>query len=106
MSLDKNTSKCVGDFDTPSFNIKLKGKKQPKHSSKYMGVYWNKANKKWASNISFREKGVQFRKHLGFFDVERDAAIMYDKMAIRLGLPTNILTNLTTTKDDSTKQQK
>ena len=44
-------------------------------SSKYTGVYWNKANKKWRSRIYTKNK----TKHLGYFTNELEASEAYQK---------------------------
>ena len=42
-------------------------------SSKYVGVSWNKANNKWATQITINYKV----KHLGLFDIEEESAEAY-----------------------------
>jgi len=49
-------------------------------SSKYKGVYWEKAKKKFRARITHRGKNY----HLGHFDSEIDAAKAYDKKAKEL----------------------
>lgn len=44
-------------------------------SSKYTGVCFCKANKKWISNIYINKKHI----HLGYFDNEYDAHLAYEK---------------------------
>jgi len=46
-------------------------------TSKYKGVHWNKANKKWAAQITSNKKS----HHLGYFSNEIDAACAYDQAA-------------------------
>jgi hypothetical protein len=46
--------------------------KTPKN--KYLGVFWNKKNKKWKSQFS--------NTHLGYFDIEEEAARKYDEYLI------------------------
>jgi len=48
------------------------------HSSRFKGVYWNKALQKWHSRISIHGHRV----HLGFFDSEEDAALRYNDAAV------------------------
>lgn len=49
--------------------------KHLKSSSKYVGVYWHKQMKKWAACILINKKS----KHLGFFKIEYDAHLAYEK---------------------------
>jgi hypothetical protein len=59
-------------------------------SSIYQGVYYSKSTNKWRSRIMENGKGV----HLGCFENEIDAAIAYDKNAIRIygeGVKLNVL---------------
>ena len=46
-------------------------------TSKYLGVAFFKATKKWHSQISVNKK----LKHIGFFNTEVEAALAYNKMA-------------------------
>jgi len=55
-------------------------KKHLKSSSKYTGVYWNKANNKWQSIIYLNGK----LKHLGLFKDELDALEAYQKALSKL----------------------
>lgn len=47
-------------------------------SSRFKGVTWHKVNKKWRVQIAI--KGVKY--HLGMFDDEREAALMYNYAAM------------------------
>ena len=49
-------------------------------TSKYKGVFWEKAKKKFRAKITHNRKGI----HLGYFDDEIDAAKAYDKKAVEL----------------------
>jgi hypothetical protein len=51
--------------------------KQQNTSSKYKGVYFNKQCKKWKVQIKIDDK----RKHLGYFENEKDAARAYNEAA-------------------------
>lgn len=55
-------------------------KKQAGASSKYKGVCWHRAARKWAAGICSR--GVS--KHLGVFVEEKEAAMAYDTEAKKL----------------------
>jgi hypothetical protein len=52
-------------------------RKAQKHSSKYKGVHFMKANRKWMASIRLEGK----KKHLGYFENEFDAAMAYDAAA-------------------------
>jgi hypothetical protein len=54
-------------------------------SSRYAGVHWCNRNQKWASSI--RSKGVMI--HLGYFLVEKEAALKHDEAARELHRPVN-----------------
>jgi len=58
-------------------------------SSKYKGVYWCKRLKKWGSQIRHVDKTF----HLGFFTVEEDAGLAYNKKAIKLWGEEHVLLN-------------
>jgi hypothetical protein len=47
-------------------------------SSKYVGVYFNQRKSKWSSVVSF-ELGKS--EHLGYFEDEDDAMLLYDYIA-------------------------
>merc|ERR1711965_1246782 len=53
--------------------------------SKYVGVTWNKKNKKWQAKIMTNGE----EKHLGYSHDEKEAARMYDEQAALLGKPVN-----------------
>jgi len=57
------------------------------NTSGYRGVFFDKRNKKYRSQININGK----HKHLGIFDKSMNAAIAYDSMVIVLddGRPTN-----------------
>lgn len=50
------------------------------HSSRFRGVWWDKATKRWAGQIGHNKKNI----HLGKFSEEEDAARAYDAMARKL----------------------
>jgi hypothetical protein len=51
-----------------------------KKTSKYKGVYWYKQTKKWKASIKYQKKKI----HIGYFDDEVTAALMYDAKAFEL----------------------
>ena len=53
--------------------------------SKYVGVTWNKKNKKWQAQITINGKS----KNLGYYHDEKEAARIYDEQAALLGKPVN-----------------
>lgn len=54
--------------------------KRPNCSSQYKGVSFNKQKGQWRSLISFENK----RFFLGYFDSEKEAALMYNEAALKL----------------------
>lgn len=54
--------------------------KQANHTSKFVGVYWNKVNKKWIAQIQTKGK----IKYIGSFTNETEAAQAYDEVAREL----------------------
>lgn len=52
-------------------------------SSQYRGVSWNKRDGKWEAACQIDRK----KKHLGYFDNEREAAIARDAYAFSQGFP-------------------
>lgn len=68
------------DFDKTPENI-LKKKMQilkNKKSSQYRGVTWSRVNNNWRAVIVINKKQI----HLGFYNIEIDAAIAYNRCAI------------------------
>ncbi|MGA2093204.1 MAG: HNH endonuclease [Sedimentisphaerales bacterium] len=59
--------------------------KRPNTSSKYRGVSWDKCLCKWEAVISWQHKGRSKKKHLAYFDKDKeiDAARAYDIAAIK-----------------------
>lgn len=49
-------------------------------TSKYLGVSFNSQHSKWVSNIQFNHEKI----YLGWFDIEHDAAIAYNKASKEL----------------------
>ena len=67
-----------------------KAKKQqdeppPHRPSKYVGVSWDKTEKKWKAQIKIDGK----KKSLGYYHDEKEAARIYDEQAALLGKPVN-----------------
>jgi hypothetical protein len=62
---------------TPSQNHANQRRICPK-TSIYKGVYWNKSRCKWGAHIKVNQVG----KGLGFFECEKDAAMVYNSAAI------------------------
>lgn len=93
MGIDDPRIKCAyvnGDvFDNRKSNLKRMtmaeivvktGKRKTPTSSKYKGVCWKKGIGKWTANIQLHGKQV----HLGYFDSEVRAALVYDAAAQEL----------------------
>ena len=55
-------------------------KKKKKSSSEYVGVYFFKRDKTWKSSIRRNNKAI----HLGYYKLQSDAALAYDKALIQL----------------------
>lgn len=66
-----NLRRCSNAENT--HNQKAKG-----GSSRFKGVYWNKAKRKWRAQIKFGGK----EHNLGNFSSEEDAAVAYDRAAV------------------------
>lgn len=49
-------------------------------SSNFKGVFWNKINKKWQTNITINKKST----YIGSFDKEEEAALAYDEFARKI----------------------
>ena len=64
--------------------------------SKFVGVTWDKKNKKWKAKIKIDGK----RKNLGYFDDEKEAACKYDQQATLIARPVNF------PKEDQDKAKK
>lgn len=69
--------RCNLRISTSSQN-KMNMKKR-KGTSNYKGVSWKTQNNKWVSQIRFKTKKL----HLGYYNLEKDAAIAYNKAAIK-----------------------
>ncbi len=63
------------DFENSYNRSKLR-----KTSSIYKGVHWSKKSNKWLSYIKSKRKKI----HIGYFDLERHAALAYDLWAKEL----------------------
>ncbi|AKG94207.1 HNH homing endonuclease [Polaribacter phage P12002L] len=64
----------VGNLEIVT-NRQNSNQKHLKSSSKYVGVYWNKANNKWKSSIRIGKN----KKYLGYFINEYNAHLAYQK---------------------------
>lgn len=60
-------------------NCHNRGKCKSKTSSKYKGVYWSKQRQKWKARIYVNKKQIW----LGYFKKENDAALAYNKAALK-----------------------
>lgn len=68
----RNLRRC-----TQQNNVRNRRKGSAKKTSKFKGVCWSKANKKWRANIRFDNKQV----HIGLYQSEKDAALAYNAAA-------------------------
>lgn len=93
MGIDNPRIKCAyvnGDvFDNRKSNLKIMtaaeiaaktGKCKAATSSQYKGVFWDKRRGKWCAAIEYHRK----KFHLGYFDSEVRAALVYDAAAQEL----------------------
>ena len=69
-----NLRACTGTQNNANATMRKGG------TSKYKGVSFNRAKKRWQVQISFNYK----RTNLGYFDEEVDAAMAYDAKAVEL----------------------
>lgn len=69
--------RCNLRICTPSQNHANQKKQKGRWTSQYKGVIWDKSRKKWRATIFVNGK----HKYLGRFTNEKDAAIIYNKMA-------------------------
>jgi hypothetical protein len=60
-------------------NIQRRGKFKSNSTSKYKGVHWSEARKRWIAQIHIQYKNI----NLGRFKTEADAARAYDKRAVK-----------------------
>jgi len=59
-------------------NNKNKHKRTSKTTSAYKGIHWNKDNNKWRAKIYVNKKTI----HLGYFEIDTDAAKAYNEAAL------------------------
>ena len=71
-----DNQRCNLRICSSSQNI-MNSKKGSRRSSRFKGVYWEKARQKWHVEIQAFGK----KHHLGRFEKEKDAAIAYDLAA-------------------------
>lgn len=57
-----------------------------KKTSKYVGVYWKKRNKKWSVSVGKVENGKYRSIYIGLFDSELEASEAYEKAVIDHGV--------------------
>jgi hypothetical protein len=92
MGLEKGDKKMVDHIDGNGLNNKRNNLRIATHSengankssipntsSKYKGVYWEKRKNKWQSQITFNNR----TKSLGRYNSEKDAALAYNKAALK-----------------------
>lgn len=61
-------------------NRENSNRKHLKSTSKYIGVHWNKEDKKWKSSITINGK----TKHLGYFTDESEASEAYQEALLNI----------------------
>jgi len=60
-------------------NLRNRTIKQSNNTSGFRGVYWNKRKRKWEASIGINSQ----RKHLGYYESKTDAAMAYNRAAIK-----------------------
>ena len=78
IDLDKTNNK-VDNLEIVT-NRENSNRKHLKSTSKYIGVHWNKEDKKWKSGIMINGK----TKHLGYFTSELEASQAYQKALLNI----------------------
>lgn len=72
--------KCNLRLSNQNQNMHNMSKRKKKTSSKYKGVTWHKALKKWMAQIGYNSKHY----YIGIYKNEKEAAIAYNKKAKEL----------------------
>jgi hypothetical protein len=82
------TNNIIDNLRLVTFNLNSGNRNiQINNSSGYKGVCWNKVKLKWQVNTSKNNKKI----FLGYYDDIIEAALAYNKEAIKHGYPLNII---------------